>query len=174
MRLTADTVEENTAGRAREPGAVVDGELSEDAWQHATKITRWYEVNPGDNTEPAVKSVGFLTDDDRFFYAAFEFDDPNPRAIRAPLGDHDNIGNGFDDDGGVLLDTRNSGRTGTFFVVTPHNTLNWQSVMFVGYGDDRTLTDEHRLEKADRQFFLKILRIPAVSPPLDQEVTHHV
>jgi len=34
--------------------------------------------------------------------------------------------------------------------------LNWQSVMFVGYGDDRTLTDEHRLEKADRQFFVKI------------------
>src|SRR5206468_10304958 len=49
-------------------------------------------------------------------------EDPSPRAIRPPLGDHDNIGNGFDDYGGVLLDTRNSGRTGTFFVVTPHNT----------------------------------------------------
>jgi uncharacterized protein DUF5916 len=108
---------------ARATGQItIDGELSEDAWQHATKIERWYEVNPGDNTEPAVKNVGYLTYDDRFFYAAFEFEDPNPRAIRAPLGDHDNIGNGFDDYGGVLLDTRNSGRTGTFFVVTPHNT----------------------------------------------------
>jgi hypothetical protein len=29
--------------------------------------------------------------------------------------------------------------------------LNWQSVMFVGYGDDRTLSDQDRLEQQDRQ-----------------------
>jgi hypothetical protein len=34
--------------------------------------------------------------------------------------------------------------------------LNWQSVLFVGYGDDRQLSDRNRLEKVDRQFFLKI------------------
>src|SRR6185369_1316480 len=34
--------------------------------------------------------------------------------------------------------------------------LNWQSVMFLGYGDNRTLVEDNRLEKADRQFFLKI------------------
>ena len=34
--------------------------------------------------------------------------------------------------------------------------LNWQSVLFLGYGDDRELSDLNRLEKTDRQFFVKI------------------
>jgi hypothetical protein len=34
--------------------------------------------------------------------------------------------------------------------------LNWQTVLFAGYGDNRTLTEDNRLEKADRQFFLKV------------------
>jgi hypothetical protein len=33
--------------------------------------------------------------------------------------------------------------------------LNWQSVMFVGYGDDRMLSTQDRFEKVDRQFFVK-------------------
>ncbi|HEX9304915.1 MAG TPA: hypothetical protein VGA31_10745, partial [Thermoanaerobaculia bacterium] len=34
--------------------------------------------------------------------------------------------------------------------------LNWQSVLFVGYGNDRTVSEEDRLEKARRQLFLKL------------------
>ena len=34
--------------------------------------------------------------------------------------------------------------------------INWQSVMFVGYGDDRTLDDQRRLQKFDRQIFVKL------------------
>ena len=34
--------------------------------------------------------------------------------------------------------------------------LNWQSVMFAGYGDDRTLSDRDQLERTGRQFFVKI------------------
>jgi hypothetical protein len=34
--------------------------------------------------------------------------------------------------------------------------LNWQSVLFVGYGDDRELADQHRLQPADRQLFVKL------------------
>ena len=34
--------------------------------------------------------------------------------------------------------------------------LNWQSVMFAGYGDDRALSDQDRLEKTGRQVFVKI------------------
>ena len=34
--------------------------------------------------------------------------------------------------------------------------LNWQSVMFIGYGDDRELSEVNRLEKLDRQFFVKL------------------
>jgi hypothetical protein len=34
--------------------------------------------------------------------------------------------------------------------------LNWQSVMFIGYGDDRMLSAQDRFEKVDRQFFVKL------------------
>jgi hypothetical protein len=34
--------------------------------------------------------------------------------------------------------------------------INWQSVMFFGYGDDRSLDDQRRLQKADRQIFAKV------------------
>ena len=34
--------------------------------------------------------------------------------------------------------------------------LNWQSVMFIGYGDDRMLSTQDRFEKIDRQFFIKL------------------
>ena len=34
--------------------------------------------------------------------------------------------------------------------------LNWQSVLFVGYGDDRELSVEDRLERSGRQVFVKV------------------
>jgi hypothetical protein len=34
--------------------------------------------------------------------------------------------------------------------------LNWQSVLFIGYGDTRTLSDEDKLERSGRQLFLKL------------------
>jgi hypothetical protein len=34
--------------------------------------------------------------------------------------------------------------------------INWQSVMFFGYGDDRTLDEQRRLQKVDRQIFVKL------------------
>jgi hypothetical protein len=33
--------------------------------------------------------------------------------------------------------------------------LNWQTVLFLGYGDTRTLQEDH-LQRADRQVFLKV------------------
>src|SRR5205823_2364839 len=102
---------------------------------NATKIDKWYETQPGDNTEPKVKNVGYLTYDDRFLYAAFEFEDPNPSAIKAPFADRDNIGNGYNDYGGILLDSRNSGRTATLFVATPRN-VQYDSVLDDASGED--------------------------------------
>src|SRR3981081_271295 len=62
----------------------IDGDLSDEAWQRATRIDKWYETRPGDNVEPKVKNVGYLTYDDRFLYAAFEFEDPDPGASAGP------------------------------------------------------------------------------------------
>ena len=98
----------------------IDGELSDEAWRSATRVEKWYEVQPGDNNEPPVRNVGFLTFDDRVFYVGFEFDDPtrrDPRAVRRPrqhqrqqhrLRRH-------------LSRPLNSGRTAIEFFVTPRN-----------------------------------------------------
>jgi Domain of unknown function (DUF5916) len=116
--LSGDTIH---ITRASGP-IIIDGDLSDAAWRNATRIDKWYEKQPGDNTEPKVKSVGYLTFDDRYFYAAFEFDDPNPAAIRAPYADRDNINGSANDYGGILIDARNTGSNGVFFLVTPRNT----------------------------------------------------
>jgi hypothetical protein len=36
------------------------------------------------------------------------------------------------------------------------NKINWQSVMFFGYGDDWTLDQQRLLQKFDRQIFIKL------------------
>lgn len=119
-RLSGDTLQiSRTAGPIR-----IDGDLSDEGWKSAKPVTTWYEVNPGDNTEPGVGNVGRIAYDEHFFYASFEFADPNPKAIRAPYSDRDDSGGGFYDFGGIILDAGNSGRTGKLFVVTPRNIQN--------------------------------------------------
>src|SRR3954447_22388239 len=111
-----------TLNISRTTGSItIDGELSDEGWKGAVPVTTWYEVNPGDNTPPKVRNVGRIAYDDRFLYAAFEFDDPNPRAIRAPYSDRDDSGGGFYDFGGMFVDAGDSGRTATLFAVTPRN-----------------------------------------------------
>src|SRR5258708_13485385 len=66
---------------------VIDGDLSDERWRMATRVETFYEVSPGDNVEPKVKTVGYLTYDDRSFYLAFESSDPDPAGIPRPHGD---------------------------------------------------------------------------------------
>src|SRR5688572_7518186 len=72
---------------SRAAGAIaIDGSLDDAGWKGAARVDTWFETNPGDNVEPKVRNVGHLTYDDEFFYAGFEFEDPEPRKIKAPLG----------------------------------------------------------------------------------------
>ena len=103
--------------RASGPIAV-DGDLSDPAWRDAARVEVWYETNPGDNLEPKVKNLGYLAHDERFFYAAFEFADPEPGKIRAAYADRDNLP-GDTDYAGVILDTRNDGKTAQMFLANP-------------------------------------------------------
>jgi hypothetical protein len=66
----------------------VDGDLADEGWRGATRVEKFYEINPGDNVEPPVKSVGYLTYDTRFF-TRLRSRGSESAAIRAPLGDHD-------------------------------------------------------------------------------------
>jgi len=127
--LRGDTIR---ISRAAGP-ITVDGDISDEGWRTATRVDKWYEGNPGDNTEPKVRNVGWVTYDDRAIYAAFEFEDPNPRAIRAPYSDRDDI-NGTDY-AGIILDARNTAHTGVLFLVTPRN-IQYDSVLDDSSGED--------------------------------------
>jgi hypothetical protein len=71
----------------RAAGAIVlDGDLSDAGWQGIEEITTWFETRVGDNVEPQVRNAAYLAYDDRYFYAGFRFEDPDPKLVRAPLG----------------------------------------------------------------------------------------
>ena len=58
----AQTTRGETYAITRAKGPItIDGVLNDEGWRDALRIERWYEINPGDNTEPPVKSVGYLT-----------------------------------------------------------------------------------------------------------------
>lgn len=127
---------------SRAAGAVlVDGSLSDPGWRDATRVDTWYETRPGDNTPPKVQSVGYLTYDDRFLYAGFEFSDPDPSKIRAPYSDRDDIGSGIDY-GGVILDARNDSRTGILFLATARG-IQYDAIQDDATGSEDSSPDFH-------------------------------
>jgi hypothetical protein len=106
---------------ARATGPIdVDGHLGDPGWSGATRVETFYETSPGDNVEAKVRTVAWLAYDDRFLYAAFDFSDPDPRSIRAPFGDHDDTPS-YTDYGGIIVDTRNDGKTAFMFLANPRN-----------------------------------------------------
>ncbi|MBV9071100.1 MAG: carbohydrate binding family 9 domain-containing protein [Acidobacteria bacterium] len=118
--FAADAPVKMTIRRAAGP-ITIDGDLSDAGWQNAMKSETWYETNPGDNIEPKVKTIGYIAYDDHFFYAAIHsFDKPSD--IRAQLGDHDGISGNSDDFSGVILDTRNDGKSAMEFFVNAAGT----------------------------------------------------
>jgi hypothetical protein len=112
----------------------VDGELEDPGWEGASRVETWYEVRPGDNVEPKVDSVGYLAYDDHFLYAAFEFQDPNPQKIRAPLANRDNVPS-FTDYGGVIVDCNNDGRTAQMFLANARG-IQYDAISSDAAGED--------------------------------------
>jgi hypothetical protein len=115
----------------------VDGRLDDEAWKNATKIEKWWETNVAENGPPPAKSTGWLTYDDKYFYAAFQFDDPNPKEIRGPFNDRDHIGGNTDDYAGVIIDARNDGKTAVLFLA------NVRGVQYDAVSDDTTGNEDN-------------------------------
>ncbi len=109
----------------------VDGVLDDDGWKGATPIDTWYESNPGDNLPAKVGNVGYVVYDERFFYVGLVFEDPAPGSIRAPFADRDNVSSATDY-GGVILDTRNDGKTAVQFLANP------RGIQYDAISDDST------------------------------------
>ena len=86
----------------------VDGLLDESAWAQALKFDLDYEVRPGENVPPPVRTECLLLYGERHLYFAFRAYDPDPSKIRARFSDRDRAWN--DDWVGVVLDTFNDQR----------------------------------------------------------------
>lgn len=113
----------------------LDGDLSDPGWKDALVIDRFYETSPGDNTEPKVKTTGYVTYDDRYFYIGIKADDPDPSRIRAPFVERDQV-IGTDDNIAVFIDTRNDKRSALELRVNP------RGIQADGIFDDATNTED--------------------------------
>lgn len=114
---------------------VIDGELGAGEWDGAARVDRWFEIEPGDNVEPRVRTTAFLAYDDRFLYVAFALDDPDPSAIRAPYTDRDQIGDGLDF-AGIRLSPGHDRTTAVEFFSSP------RGVQYDGIRSDATGEDD--------------------------------
>jgi hypothetical protein len=113
---------------------VLDGDLNDAGWQGITPVTQWYETRVNESTPAFVDNKAYLAYDDKYLYAGFEFSDPHPNLIRAPLGDHDNL-NGSTDYGGIIVDSNNDGRTARMFLANPRG-LEYDAISSDISGED--------------------------------------
>ncbi len=118
----------------------VDGNLDEPVWSEAAVVDRFYEVVPGDNVEPPVKTVGLLGYDDKFLYVGARCQDPDPSQIRAPYVDRDRV---LDQDlVQIDIDARNEGRWSMIFRVNPRG-IQLDGIFDEGTGGDDYSPDFH-------------------------------
>ena len=95
----------------------IDGVIDEQAWRDALTLELDYEVRPGENTEPPVRTVVFITYDEGHVLVAFRAYDHEPEKIRARFRDRDQVRG--DDWVGITFDTFNDERRAYEFWVNP-------------------------------------------------------
>ncbi len=93
----------------------IDGVLDEPMWSSALVLELNYEVRPGENIPPPVRTEVLLAYDDGNFYAAFRCYDPDPSTICAHLSDRDRVG--LEDWVALVLDTFNDERRSFDFLI---------------------------------------------------------
>jgi len=95
----------------------IDGDLSDPGWQDVQSHDNFSEIEPGDQTQPPVRTEFKVTYDQTNLYISFHaFDDPSK--IRASLQDRDEA---FGDDWvGLILDTYGDATWGYEVFANPH------------------------------------------------------
>jgi hypothetical protein len=95
----------------------VDGVLDEVVWDEALMLELNYEVRPGENVPPPVRTEVFFAYDDSRLYVAYRCYDPDPSQICARVCDRDHL---WDDDWvALVLDTFNDQRRNFLLVCNP-------------------------------------------------------
>lgn len=83
----------------------IDGDLTDEGWQKASKAGNFTELQPQEGAKPPVESEAWITYDNKNLYVAFKVKD-DPTKIRATNGKRDEV---FNDDWVALaLDTFNN------------------------------------------------------------------
>jgi len=95
----------------------IDGTVDESAWESALHLSLDYEVRPGENITPPVRTEVFITHDDHRVLVAFRAYDPEPERIRARFHDRDRMWP--DDWVGIVIDTFNDERRAYEFMSNP-------------------------------------------------------
>jgi hypothetical protein len=111
----------------------VDGAVDEAAWAGALSVELRYEIEPGENTPPPVRTECLVTYDDRYLHVAFRAYDPEPASIQAHLSDRDTASR--DDFVGFIVDTFDDERRGFQMFVNPLGVQMDASRNDVGGGD---------------------------------------
>ena len=134
----------------RAAGAItIDGSLDDPGWLGAAEIRDFYEIEPGDNTVPKVRTTAWLAYDDQFFYVSIRCDDPRPQDIRAHFVERDRV---FSDQdfAGIILDTRNDGRTATEFFTNAYGVQDDAAVDESASGNSEDFSPDYHWESAAR------------------------
>jgi hypothetical protein len=111
----------------------IDGMLNEKIWQEALVLELNFEVEPGENIAPPVKTKVFLAYSSDHLYVGFQAYDPKPSEIRAHVTDRDNIKE--DDYIGIVLDTFNDSRFAYNFYCNPFGIQGEEITGMIGSGD---------------------------------------
>jgi len=114
----------------------IDGKIDEEVWTDALVLELNYEVEPGNNIKPQVKTEVLLGYYQNHLYVAFKAYDQKPENIRARVTDRDNISN--DDYVGIILDTFDDSRLTYNFYCNP---LGIQAEKVVGISGGETPWD---------------------------------
>ncbi|RKY83363.1 hypothetical protein DRQ09_10170 [candidate division KSB1 bacterium] len=96
----------------------IDGKLNEPVWKKAPKIELNYEISPGDNVPPEVKTEAFFLYDDNSLYIGFICYEKDMKKLRAHISERDKLPN--DDLTGLFLDTFNDQKKAYVFAVNPY------------------------------------------------------
>ncbi|HYB53759.1 MAG TPA: carbohydrate binding family 9 domain-containing protein, partial [Thermoanaerobaculia bacterium] len=119
----------------------IDGDLSDPGWQGAARFQDFVEIRPGDGTAPDRRTTLLLAYDEKFLYAAFVCEDPDPSRIRAAFSDRDDVGTD-QDYAGIFLDTRHDRRTVVEFFANPHG-VQYDAVQDDATGNEDSTADFH-------------------------------
>ncbi|TKB45761.1 carbohydrate binding family 9 domain-containing protein [Thalassotalea mangrovi] len=116
----------------------LDGELTEPAWQRATRVDLDVVNHPFNNTPSPVKTEVYIFEDGEKLNFAFKAYDPEPENIQAFLRDRDKAWG--DDIVGIKLDTFNDHRLAYKFFVNPFGVQN-DGIQNEMTGDNTNLWD---------------------------------